>query len=301
MNQLWDVVIVGAGPSGSTLGYELAKSGLRVVILDKEIFPRYKPCGGGLTIKTVNRIGTDLTSIFKDTIYGTYLTYRMQDEHTLNSDMPIAFTVNRTDFDYFLLKRAQAAGCDFLEGEKARNITFDERSAAVMGDVHTYTGRIIVGADGANGIVAKSMGLMEDAFIGVSIESEVEVNSSALDLLNQHVLLDLGSVFGGYGWVFPKEDHLSIGVAGPQERAAEVQAYYQAFSDHWKKNLNGYRLIQKRGHRLPVRHKGSSIQRGRVLLVGDSAGLTEPLSGEGIYYAVYSGQLAARAIKSFFD
>jgi flavin-dependent dehydrogenase len=137
---------------------------------------------------------------------------------------------------------------------------------------------------------------MRDAWVGIGIESEVEVDAADLERWKGTVLLDLASVRDGYGWIFPKSDHLSIGVGGLLGDPRALRAYYDAFSGRWAGTMGRYRVLRKRGHRLPIRRKGARIQRGRVLLAGDAAGLIDPFDGEGLYYAVRSAQLAARVL-----
>ena len=207
--------------------------------------------------------------------------------------------VNRKSFDAFLVEKAVQEGCILHDGEKVSSITQEADSVSVHTGSISYKARVMLGADGANGITAKALHLMQDAFIGISIESEIAVSASILEDWRHTVLLDLGSIPYGYGWVFPKKEHLSIGVAGPQSRSAEVNAYFQRFSSHWHQQMGFYNIQLKRGHRLPVLRKNAVLHRQRAILIGDAAGLTDPLSGEGIYYAIRSAQMAAHVIKNF--
>jgi geranylgeranyl reductase family protein len=287
---------VGAGPAGSTLGYELSRAGLRALILEKETFPRYKPCGGGLNARTVDILDFDVSSVVEDTITGVRITYRMGEPFTNRSDRPITYTVSRERFDHLLLQRAIAAGCAVHEREGVRAVAASPESVVVRSGRQTYSGKAVVGADGANGVVARAAGLMRDAWVGIGIESEVEVSPADMERWKGTVLLDLGSVRDGYGWIFPKSDHLSIGIGGLLGYPQALRSYYDAFTERWAGTMRRYRVLRKRGHRLPIRRKGARIQRGRVLLAGDAAGLIDPFDGEGLYYAIRSAQLAARVL-----
>jgi len=200
----WDVIIVGAGPAGSTLGRALSERGLRVLILDKEIFPRYKACGGGLNVRAANMLDVDLSSVVEDTIYSARIAFRMGNPSTNWSDRPLTYMVSRESFDHLLLQHAIASGCAVREGEKVRGVRVRESDVAVRSDGGTYFGKVVVGADGAHGVVASSVGLMEDAFVAIAIESEIEVSASDLEDWRNVVLLDLGSIRGGLRLGFPQ-------------------------------------------------------------------------------------------------
>ena len=297
MATTWDVIIVGGGPAGSSLGYELGKAGIRTVLLDKAKFPRYKTCGGIVDVKAANSLEFDIDPVVEDTISRVMISRKMGRPFVKACQSPITYNVSRERFDHFLLQKAIDAGCTVEQGEGVRNVEIrNGEVVAVAGNGTTHRGHILVGADGANSVVARSMGLLQNAYMGIGLEWEVEVDPADLEQWRGSALLDLGTIPSGYAWIFPKSDHLSLGAGGAQEHAKELRAYYQAFIARWKQTLKPHRTIREKGHRLPVRRKGEAIQQGNILLVGDAAGLIDPLSGEGIYYAINSGQIAARAI-----
>ena len=301
MSTDWDVIVVGAGPAGSTLGYELARMGLRALILEKEVFPRYKACGGSLNPRATDSLDFDVSPVVEDTITGVRTTYRMGEPFANRFDRPITYTVSRERFDHLLLQQAVASGCVVHEGEKVQSIQAQGAGVAVHSTRQSYSGKAVVGADGANSVVARSAGLMRDASIDIGIASEVEVDPADLERWRNLILLDLASIRNGYGWIFPKSDHLSIGVGGPLAYAKALQSYYEKFTGTWKRRMKKYRVTRKRGHRLPIRRKGTPIHRDRILLVGDAAGLIDPFDGEGIYYAIRSAQIAAQVLKDHLE
>lgn len=283
------------------MGYRLSKRGIQVLILEKQAFPRYKPCGGALNVRAVNALDVDVSPVVENTIYGGWITYCMEEPFTHCFDRPLAYTVSRERFDHFLLRHAIGSGCAVHEGVRVADVQFCADGVAVRSSGGTYCGRAVVGADGAFGVVAKSIGLMGDAFIAIAIESEVEVHPRDLEQWKHVVHVDLGSMRSGYGWVFPKADHLSIGAGAALAHARELKAYYRQFTERWRRSARQYHVVTKRGHRLPVRRKDARIQRDQVLLVGDAAGLLDPLDGEGIYYAIRSAQLAADVLADYLD
>jgi geranylgeranyl reductase family protein len=291
---LYDVIIVGAGPAGATLGYELARKGVEVLILEKERLPRYKPCAGGITVKTVKLLDLDISPVTQQVTYGARVTCKDDREFTKWYDQPLIYMVMRDEFDYFLVQRAEEAGAVVADNQRVCQLQVNHEEVEVVTTHDTFKANIIVGADGANSIVAKSLDLMKGIELGIGMEAEVSVPREKLIKWDSLMGLDLGHISGGYGWIFPKKDHLSIGIGGSLRQARRLKPGYQKVLA--SQNLGDYEITRLRSHFLPVRKNGASIQQERSLLLGDAAGLVDPLTGEGIYYAIKSAQLAAPII-----
>jgi len=289
-----DVIIVGAGPAGATLGYELARKGVDVLILEKERLPRYKPCAGAITVKAVNLLDLDISLVTHQIVYGARITYKGSKEFTKWYDKPLVYLVMRDEFDHLLIQRAQEAGAIVADNQRVCQLKVAAEGVEVLTTQDAFTAEILVGADGANSLVAKSLGLMKGVELGIGIEAEISVSNEELIKWNSLVGLDLGHMRGGYGWVFPKKDHLSIGVGGPLRQAKRLKPCYQRLLA--SQNLGSYEVIKLNSHFLPVFKKGMAIQQERSLLLGDAAALVDPFSGEGIYYAIKSAQIAAPII-----
>jgi len=303
MNFDYDVIVVGGGPGGSTAARFCAKAGLKALIIEKEKFPRYKPCGGCLSTKTVHLLGLNLTSVIENTIYGSKFTYRSKDPFFIETKDPIAFLVMRDRFDQLLINKASEEGAEILEGEKVTGV--EEKGDGVEVELakgKRFHSRYLIGADGAESVVARSLSLSssKNDANGIAIESEIPFDSSIhfpqKEL--QFIHLDFGRMPNGYGWVFPKKEYLSIGIGGMFRETKKMNPR-QYFSDF----LKGLDYIPKgktgrvMGHLLPSFYdENQKVSQGRFLLVGDAAHLMDPLQGEGIYYAIRSGMLAAEAI-----
>lgn len=297
----YDVIVVGAGPGGSTAARACAKSGLKTLIIEKENLPRYKPCGGCLSLKTVDKLQFDISPIIENIIYGAKFSYCFKDQFIIKSKNPIAYLVMRDQFDKFLTDKAIEDGSELLEGVKVLSV--EERDGGVFAKLSKGGGlfsEYLIGADGAESIVARSILQEKDRKNGIAIESEIPLGES-IDFPEEEfqlVHLDFGLVPNGYGWVFPKKNYLSIGVGGmfKEENRIPIRRYFNSF-------LNGLEFIPRErnlkqlGHLLPTFFsENQKVSKGNILLVGDAANLMDPLQGEGIYYAIYSGMLAAQAI-----
>lgn len=152
----------------------------------------------------------------------------------------------------------------------------------------------VVGADGANGIVARAVGLGGDIVHGVALEGNVPLDALAVEDLQRTAVIELATLPGGYGWVFPKGDHANLGVGGWGSEGPRLRDHLSRLAR--AHGVDPEALTEVRGHRLPMRRLGASPGEGRVLLVGDAAGLVDPLSGDGMYEAFTSSRLAAEAI-----
>lgn len=287
----YDCIVVGAGPAGSLAAYDLAADGARVLLVDRASFPRDKPCGGGVLLSAAAQLPFSIAPVVERAVHGFHVRYRRDRVFTHRFEEPLAYMTQRARLDAYLAERAAEVGADFHDGRRVRNVETDASGVTVCfdgGDVATAPATIA--ADGANGICRRALGLPPQP-MAVALEANV---AGVPQMWSDYVGLELGSMPGGYGWVFPKGDHCNVGlggwpVTGPMLRA-ELDVY-SAVEQFPPGTLSG-----RRGHHLPLREAGSPAVRGRVALVGDAAGLVDPLSGEGIGNAIRSGRMAASAV-----
>ncbi len=291
----YDVIVVGLGPGGSTAALELSKAGLSVLALDQAKFPRYKPCGGCLSIRIDRILDPDFHKLIEREIFGA--TIKFSDGKTIHirSEEPVAYMIMRDRFDQFLLQKVKNAGVWVREGERATAIIENEEVVKVKTPAGTYKGRYLIGADGVNSIVGRSLGFYQKRLKAVLVEGEINIKEIGLHGLDDEAMIEFGSISYGYGWIFPKADHLSIGVGGIGPGAKGTKMAYQKFMDRYDVFDEGPSGKQY-GYSLPVSFKKRRLTSKRTILIGDAAGLVDPFLGEGIYYAVRSGQLAAQQI-----
>ena len=294
-----DILIVGAGPSGAFLGYLLARMGYAVRIIDKATFPRDKVCGGGISNKTIKLLPFDISSVVQRHIKGAFLTYKNQDTVVKDLGDRGGASVLRSEFDHFLLERAIDAGAKF-EG----NSTFlraDRRGGGLsvttsLGEIKT---RYLVGADGAMSRVRESIfgrGLVTCA---PAVEALVSVVPEKAARIGERVLFDFGGMPRGYGWIFPKRNHLNVGVFSIYPTTSIKKDLSQFMSRY--EILDSPSSVKHLGFVIPLKNHRHDFERDNVLLLGDAAGLAESFYGEGIYFALKSSLVAAEAFASGFD
>ena len=287
----YDVIVAGGGPSGSTAARRLAGHGAKVLLLDKQKFPRDKPCGGGVTLRAASVQDVDLSPVIERTIHGARFSLRLGESFDRTYERPLTYMTQRSRLDAYLVERAAEAGADLHDGEAVREIEAEPSSVTVRTDAGPYTGRVLIGADGANGLTGRSLGLRTKYEEAVALEGNVPFTPDIPEDWRDFVALDLGGLAGGYGWVFPKGDHLNVGVGAWKYASFTLKPKLVELSRRY--GFDESRLEDLRGHHLPVRIAGTPIARGPVALTGDAAGLIDPLSGEGIHMAFASGRLAA--------
>jgi geranylgeranyl reductase family protein len=293
----YDAIVVGAGPAGSTLARHLARSGVRVLLLDRAVFPRDKPCGGGVSLRAASRLGLDLSSVTEQTIFDVRVSYRLGRVFRHHYPEPLAYLTQRCRLDAFLAEQAAVAGAEFHDGEPVRAVEVSDHRVDVRTEKGAYTARALAGADGVNGVVGRSTGTAPRADLAVALEGNAPLPEGVPGHWRETVALALGGLPGGYGWVFPKGDHLNVGVGAWRWFAPNLRGQLAALCRRY--GFSPAALRDVRGYHLPVRRPGSPIVSGPVLSVGDAAGLVDPLSGEGIGNAVQSAGLAAHAIEAY--
>lgn len=316
MSNEYDVIICGAGPAGACAGYEAARAGLRTLIIERRTLPRYKTCGGGVPLTVRNGLPNLVPEAFVEaTVTHLRHTWDFADAHLaeINPDPnepPMSlWMVQRSVFDNALTERAAQAGCDVRDGLTVKTVEVDGgahvRITTTDGD--SYMASHVIGADGANGIVARMAELRKTRLLAIALEAEIPHEwGTGHETLRPEVAHLEYAVKQGYGWVFPKAGHLSVGAGMFGRRSAEGRG--EASKEELTRWILGYlealgvprrrEEIEFHGYPLPIWGGAEPVEawNGRVLLVGDAAGLVNPLFGDGISYACRSGALAGKTL-----
>jgi geranylgeranyl reductase family protein len=293
--EVWDAIVVGAGPAGCAAAYDLAVAGRSVLLLDKSDFPRSKACAGGLTAKAVKTLRYSIEPLVRAVVR------RVQLENeglstSLRSREPICVMTVRSEFDAYCLGKTIAAGAEFRKISAVREIVRSKSGVQLATADTTDHARFLIGADGASGQVRRLCG--EGAWFsqGFALEVQTSMPRGEVDLT-----FDFGSVPRGYAWVFPKGNHLNVGVYSQSCAAGLTRS---GLLRYVKQRLGVDAADHVTGQYLGMGAEACGVDyvqaglRDRVLLVGDAGGFADTLTGEGIYGALLSGQAAAGAVLS---
>ena len=294
-----DVAIVGGGPAGLSAAYAAASAGARTIVLERAEHPRYKTCGGGL-IGTSLGIATPRFAVpARDTVSAVTFTDRGLRAFTRRSDRPLLTMVRRDDFDHTWYRTAIQAGATVRQNARVRGLDQDGDAVRVaLADGSVVSAAVVIGADGSAGITSRHVGVTFDQE-DLGLEVELAATEADRAAWRGRVLLDWGAVPGSYGWVFPKDDELTVGVIMTKGRGAETKEYLSRLLGQL--GLADRETRRDSGHLTRCRRPDSPLRAGRVIVAGDAAGLLEPWTREGISYALRSGSwaggIAARAAR----
>lgn len=285
----WDVVIIGAGPAGCAAAYDLCAKKRHVLLLDKYEFPREKTCAGGLTPKTLQTLRYPIEPVIKKVCSRMVVGKGLHRKVLFDSRHSICAMTVRSQFDAFCLEKTIKKGASFQVIKTIDDI--DETDTHV--NIHTGNGSIrskyLIGADGVNSRVRKLTQTFDGVKRGFAFEGIFSVDKTKMP----EMALDFDGAISGYGWVFPKDDHLNVGLyssIGPEKLSK------QRLMQYVKKRVGDDAIHRVRGYPIGTGGWNYTPRRNRIILAGDAAGMADPLLGEGIFNAVKSGQMAAAAV-----
>jgi len=287
---MFDLIVVGGGPAGSSAAGWAGKLGLKTLLVEKEQFPRYKACGGAVTEQALSHLDFDLPSELREaTILAARVHYGASSIEA-RMDSPLAYTVSRSAFDAYLLEEARETGISVSLGERVRRLEEKDGSVVVSTDRGSYGAALVIVAEGAHGTLKRNVrrGDCKDKY-GVCLVAEIPLADTSQDYAQDAIEIHFGIGGMGYGWVFPHGEYYSVGIGGlasSLRRPRETMAGFlreRGFDPHHR----------TRGHVIPVGGVRRTLASRRVLLVGDAAGFVDSFTGEGIAYAIRSGHIAA--------
>ena len=292
----FDVVVIGAGPSGSLSAYHLARAGCNVALVDAKAFPREKPCGGGIQVRAVRRLPDGWRRVVRSELNRVSFTYGLERPFLRHSNEPLVYGVLRSEFDQFLLDAAVSAGAHFFGGSRVNCVESGRRSHVLARTQRVlFSAPFVIGADGANSVVGQVLTPRDSFFWQAALYSEIPLESCWRVPEDPCAMrIDWGSIPGGYGWVFPKSGSANIGVGGPAAIGRLLRPYLNRFLASVGLLESGTGdAVEFTGHQLPTLTRRTRLSGKNILLVGDAAGLVEPFTGDGISYACHSAEIAA--------
>ncbi len=321
----FDVIVVGAGPAGMACAYSLLQSDLSILILEKKQFPRDKVCGDALSADVINQLKSFFPSVYQDFIrlptslpsYGVKFFAPNEDHIEIDikkkKESAPGYICRRVDFDNFLFQKfieVKREGISIIQGIDIHDIEKSRQGVEVKTDQGTFSGKVIVGWDGTNGVVRKK-------FLGIGIEKKHHCAGIRAYVKNVHGLSRKNSIelhflkdtLPGYFWIFPLTDNtanVGLGVLSKEvserkinlrELLIEIMEYHPVLSKRFKNSdIEG----DIKGFGLPLGSKKRVLSGDRFLLTGDAAGLIDPFTGEGIGNALRSGRYAAEHVLRSF-
>ncbi|HEV2280166.1 MAG TPA: geranylgeranyl reductase family protein [Acidobacteriaceae bacterium] len=293
MTSPWDALIVGAGPAGCAAAYDLAAAGRRVLLLDRADFPRHKACAGGLTRKSLRALRYSVEPVTRATISAITVEKNRDESATLASRNPVCAMTVRQELDHYCLRQTLAAGVCF---DRIGPIESIEQTAAYV-TLRTadaaWLAPFLIGADGVHSRVRQLLYGDHPSWFrrGFALEASVIPSEGS----HSGLIFDFAPIRQGYGWVFPKRDHLNVGLytESVSERIDRAR-----LSTWIHQRYDGARVEHMTGQYLGFGAENAPHNSGRIFLAGDAGGFADPLTGEGIHGAIASGQAAAAAILS---
>lgn len=291
---MFDCIIVGAGPAGGSAAYHLAKNGHSVLILDKAEFPRTKSCGGGVSPAIAQWFDFDFAPVVQNHVSQVKYTFKMSDsaEVQLEGVTPM-WMVQREQFDNFLIEQATGKGAEFKSGVELTGASLQGDTWQVQTSAGTFEGKYLIAADGANSTVAKLLGMDDTSTVAAA---SLQVPGEVSDRRKSMAFFDFGSLKNGFMWCFPKADGYSFSAAyvrNPKGKPDELKKQLYKYAEIFDLDPS---LGEYREHPLNLWEKERTIHGDRFVLAGEAAGIVDPLIGEGIRPAMFTGVKAAEAI-----
>jgi len=297
--QQYDVIIIGAGPAGAIAGKTCAEKGLSTLLLEKTGIPRFKLCGGAVSMSALSHLDFGIEKdLIERECYGERVHFKNH-QIEVRRKSRIAILVSRDKFDAHIVSKAVDAGVELHEVEKALSITQKQSKIVVETNKEKYNTKVVIGADGVNSIVSR---YVRESYkpeeLGLCIAAEIPASNAEVDkYIENAVDLHYGITKFGYGWVFPKEKHFSVGVGGNLSSMKNPRNIFISFL----KKLGFSTDVITHAHLIPSGGYEREVCSDRIILVGDAAGFVDPFYGEGIKYAFISGKLAAERVAESYE
>ena len=289
---VYDIAISGLGPAGATFLRRISGKGFKIIGFDRENFPRKKLCAGGLTPKAYNLLKGLFPELDRVVRVQSkrFILINGSNRAEVSADTPLAYLTDREELDNFLFNSISNQDFEIHTGESVLSLEKEDGFWKVRTDKETYTARVVIAADGVNSRIARQFNVNRN--IGFTYEVDVEFE------WDDSILIDFSNFSWGYYWIFPKGDFVTTGLGEFKSKTKGLKG--KLFQFNKKHGIKG-KLRFQRGFPIPSGKRKNDVYRERLLLLGDAGGLVDPLTGEGIYYAVKSGMIAAEVVAKSFE
>ncbi|MBW2962351.1 geranylgeranyl reductase family protein [Mesonia aestuariivivens] len=297
MNKMFDVAVIGSGPSGAIAAYESAKNGLKTILIEKETLPRYKTCGGGFVYRGLKNMPFSVDKAIDIKFNEVTILFGAKNlSFKTKREKPIISMVMRDQFDHLIVKKSQAEGVELFENAKVQNLVFHDNYTQIETSQGNIAAKFIIAADGALSPTAKLAGWEETRRMSPALEYEITVSDETFKKLAGSARFDIDAAPQGYGWCFPKANHLSVGVGNFKKSSKKVNLK-KAYQEYLKL-LGIDKVLSEEAHGfiIPTSPRTDGFVKKNVFLTGDAAGFADPITAEGISNAIASGVMAAQAI-----
>jgi geranylgeranyl reductase family protein len=291
---MYDLIIVGGGPAGSSAGRRAGIKGLHTLLIEKEVFPRYKACGGALSERALSCLDFPLPPFVREReIFG--VRFRFKDSVIEGfHESRIATMVTRSILDDYLLEKGREAGIEIKVGEKVIDCKEKDDLVEIVTNENVYKSKFVIIGEGSQGKLKQKVRASDaKGEYGVCIVADVEGHNEKIDQSLFNIMeIHFGVLNMGYGWIFPHGDYYSVGIGAFADKITNPKKIMKEFL-----RTNGFTgMYRLRGHTIPAGGITRNVISPRIVLVGDAAGFVDPFAGEGIAYAIRSGQIAAEVI-----
>ena len=291
----YDVAVIGAGPAGCSAALALARSGHSVILLEKAVLPRYKTCGGGVLARAFKHLPPNAAGVVERSFHSVALNFSGTGMNfTATRTQPVVYMTMRADLDCLLAREAQTAGVQLVESCAVKRVNIQTRSVEIISDRGQFQAQFVIAADGVHSATAKAAGWPDLPALAPALEHEIYLTDEDFARFSQMPRFDFNTIDAGYAWVFPKRTHLSVGILSTHRTCPNLQT---KLADYLRElGITRVQKVERHGYLIPLAPRPGPLVRGRVMLVGDAAGLVDPVTAEGISHAILSGQLAAAAV-----
>lgn len=298
-----DAIVVGSGPAGAAAALALGERGVETVVLERQEHPRPKPCGGGIPDAVFElRQDFDLRDVMQREVFQQRCLYNYERDVSFQTKTGILM-FSRPELDEFLITEALRRGeghVSLHQNEAVKQVEMSGDRVTVTTSKGRYSARYLIAADGANSVCGRALEPDRPPVEGVALDAEVRVPPEAFEAFAKEAVFNFGCVHAGYGWVFPKRETLSCGV-GSWVKATGLRGTLTEFLDRTFADC-GYEIVYFSGQAIPLYSPGDvALHTGRCFYVGDAARLVDPILGEGIRFALWSGFLAGSELADALD